>query len=100
VSDLCLKQTDGSARTLGGTGNAHDWVVSAKIRDAIYPVPLFLAGGLNATNIKEAVTRVRPYGVDLCSSVRTFPTAGNRSHSLLDANKLQQFFNALNSCKL
>ena len=55
---------------LGGTGRAHDWDVSARIV-AEAPVPVFLAGGLNAGNVAQAVARVRPFGVDLCSGVRT-----------------------------
>ncbi len=54
----------------GGTGRAHDWSISAAFV-AASPRPVFLAGGLNATNVSEAVRIVRPYGVDLCSGVRT-----------------------------
>ena len=54
---------------LGGTGRTHDWSVSAEIVRASRS-PVFLAGGLKPENVREAVTRVRPYGVDLCSGVR------------------------------
>lgn len=55
---------------LGGTGRAHDWQISARIvRSTIRPV--FLAGGLNAANVQRAIHRVRPFGLDLCSGVRT-----------------------------
>ena len=57
-------------KTLGGTGNTHDWELSKLIRSAI-DIPLFLAGGLNASNVKEAIETVQPFGVDLCSGVRT-----------------------------
>jgi phosphoribosylanthranilate isomerase len=54
---------------LGGTGRTHDWEVSARIvRDV--RVPVFLAGGLRAENVGDAVRVVKPYGVDLCSGVR------------------------------
>jgi phosphoribosylanthranilate isomerase len=55
---------------LGGTGRRHDWAVSRRIVEAVNR-PVFLAGGLTDANVGEAVRRVRPFGVDLCSSVRT-----------------------------
>ncbi|MEG1054331.1 MAG: phosphoribosylanthranilate isomerase, partial [Janthinobacterium sp.] len=55
---------------LGGTGRTHDWSVSARFVRAS-PRPVFLAGGLDATNVMEALRQVRPYGIDLCSRVRT-----------------------------
>lgn len=59
-----------AVRELGGTGRTHDWAVSAEIVRRC-PVPVFLAGGLRADNVAEAVRRVRPFGVDVCSGVRT-----------------------------
>lgn len=73
-------------RELGGTGRVHDWEVSARIVEQSN-IPVFLAGGLHAGNIKQAVDRVRPYGVDLCSGVRT--------NGQLDRQKLDAFFSAL-----
>ena len=55
---------------LGGTGSTHDWSVSARFVRAS-PRPVFLAGGLDASNVMEALRQVRPYGIDLCSRVRT-----------------------------
>ena len=75
-----------AVKELGGTGRRHDWQISARIRAAIR-VPLFLAGGLNAGNVAEAVETVQPFGLDLCSSVRS----GGR----LDPAKLDAFFAAL-----
>jgi phosphoribosylanthranilate isomerase len=57
-------------KELGGTGRTHDWRVSRRIREAI-GVPLFLAGGLNPDNVAAAIDEVRPFGVDICSGVRT-----------------------------
>lgn len=54
---------------LGGTGRTHDWTVSAEFVSRS-PKPVFLAGGLNAGNVSEAIENVKPYGLDLCSSVR------------------------------
>jgi phosphoribosylanthranilate isomerase len=70
-------------KVLGGTGKIHNWEISRKIRESIN-VPLFLAGGLNAANIRQAVEIVQPFGIDLCSSVRT--------NGKLDLFKLEQFF--------
>ena len=55
---------------LGGTGRAHDWGVSAAFVQATEK-PVFLAGGLSADNVADAIKQVRPYGLDLCSGVRT-----------------------------
>lgn len=71
---------------LGGTGRIHDWEVSASfVRRSRHPV--FLAGGLHAGNVAEAIRRVRPFGLDICSGVRT---AGS-----LDAGKLQSYVDAV-----
>lgn len=75
-----------SIKELGGTGRAHDWAVSRRIRDAV-EVPVYLAGGLNAGNIAQAIAQVQPFGVDVCSGLRT------ETH--LDATKLEQFMRAV-----
>lgn len=56
-------------KELGGTGRIHDWSISRAIRDTVQR-PIFLAGGLRASNVAEAVAAVRPFGVDVCSGVR------------------------------
>ncbi|MBX3380092.1 MAG: phosphoribosylanthranilate isomerase [Phycisphaeraceae bacterium] len=73
-------------KELGGTGRTHDWSISASLRETVR-VPVFLAGGLNASNAAEAIRAVRPFGLDLCSGVRT--------NGRLDATKLRQFFAAV-----
>lgn len=73
-------------KELGGTGRTHDWTLSRRIRDAIR-IPLFLAGGLTAGNVADAIATVEPFGLDLCSSVRT--------NDNLDAIKLRAFFSAI-----
>ena len=57
----------------GGTGVVHDWDLSLKIRDSVYPTPLILAGGLNPENVADAVMKVKPYGVDVSSGVEKAP---------------------------
>ncbi|CAN5446447.1 phosphoribosylanthranilate isomerase [soil metagenome] len=73
-------------KELGGTGRVHNWQVSRQIV-AQSPVPVFLAGGLNLANVREAIDTVQPFGLDICSGVRT---NGN-----LDAPKLDAFMKAL-----
>ena len=73
-------------KELGGTGRTHNWKISKQIVEQI-KVPVYLAGGLNAENIKEALQLVKPYGVDLCSGVR--------SDNRLNESKLKKFFSAL-----
>ncbi|APR77283.1 Phosphoribosylanthranilate isomerase [Minicystis rosea] len=63
--------TSGAVRELGGTGRTHDWAISRRVVEAVAPRPVFLAGGIGEANIGEAVARVRPHGIDLCSSVRS-----------------------------
>lgn len=58
-----------TTRTLGGTGDVHDWSVSRRIVEAS-PIPVFLAGGLNPDNVADAVAAVRPFAVDICSGLR------------------------------
>ena len=72
-----------AVKELGGTGRTHDWRVSRRIRDAA-PVPVFLAGGLKAENVADALEAVRPFGLDVCSGVRT--------DGRLDPAKLKRFF--------
>ena len=75
-------------KTLGGTGNTHNWIISRKIVESVSK-PVFLAGGLNSYNVKEAIDIVQPYGVDVCSGVRT--------EGRLDAFKLKLFMQAVNN---
>lgn len=74
-------------KELGGTGKTHNWDLSLKIRKAI-DKPLFLAGGLTPDNVQQAIKRIKPYGLDLCSGVRT--------NGKLDEKKLKDFFDKVN----
>lgn len=69
-------------KQLGGTGLTHDWSISRQIV-AQTEVPVFLAGGLNHGNVADAIEQVKPFGLDLCTGVRS---AGQ-----LDEALLQQF---------
>ncbi len=70
-------------KELGGTGRTHDWDISRRLRERVN-VPVFLAGGLREDNVAEALRTVKPYGVDVCSGVRT--------DGSLDEKKLTAFF--------
>jgi len=72
-------------KELGGTGRTHDWRLSRQIREAI-DVPMFLAGGLNPGNVAAAIREVQPFGIDVCSGLRT--------EGRLDPQKLRDFFTA------
>lgn len=72
-----------AVKQLGGTGRTHDWTLSRKIREAVN-VPIFLAGGLKSENVADAIRSVEPFGLDLCSGVRTY--------GKLDEAKLARFF--------
>jgi phosphoribosylanthranilate isomerase len=70
-------------KQLGGTGRVHDWSISRQIVQSVN-VPVYLAGGLNSQNVADAVQRVNPFAVDVCSGVR--------SDGQLDESKLRAFF--------
>ncbi len=50
----------------GGTGKTFDWSLIPEIRR-----PFFLAGGIGAANLEQAIREIHPYAVDLSSSVET-----------------------------
>lgn len=75
-----------SVKELGGTGRTHNWDLSREIRNSI-SIPLFLAGGLNKDNVRQAIETVQPFGIDLCNGVRT--------NGMLDSQKLIDFFKAI-----
>lgn len=73
---------------LGGTGRRHDWEISRRIVREV-SVPVWLAGGITPWNAAEALETVRPFGLDLCTGVR--------SGARLDAAKLKSLFAAVRS---
>jgi len=80
----------GPKKQLGGTGETHDWSISAEIVKSV-DVPVILAGGLNPQNVKQAIEYIKPYAVDVCSGVRT--------NDQLDPEKLSEFISVANSCE-
>jgi phosphoribosylanthranilate isomerase len=66
----------------GGTGIAFDW---ASARDVFASAPgslhLIVAGGLTPANVAQAIARLAPWGVDICSGVESLP--GRKDPTLL-----------------
>jgi phosphoribosylanthranilate isomerase len=85
VADYVLLDTKGPSG--GGTGLTHDWSLSGEIRVAVKK-PIFLAGGLNASNVGPAIKIVRPYGVDVATGVESSP--GKK-----DARLMREFIGAV-----
>jgi len=77
-----------AVKELGGTGRRHNWTLSRQIREQI-DIPVFLAGGLNAGNVRQAIDEVGPFGLDICTGVRT--------NGRLDEHKLAAFFAGVSS---
>ena len=73
-------------KELGGTGRVHNWEISRRIVEAV-DTPVFLAGGLNPDNVAQAIKEVNPFGVDLCSGIRT--------DKKLNEKKLAAFFSQI-----
>ncbi len=85
VADYVLLDTKGPSG--GGTGFTHDWSLSGEIRGAVKK-SIFLAGGLNASNVGQAIKIVRPYGVDVATGVESSP--GKK-----DARLMREFIEAV-----
>jgi phosphoribosylanthranilate isomerase len=66
---------------VSGVGNTADWRTAAQLART---TQLVLAGGLNATNVADAITAVRPFGVDVSSGVEASP-------GVKDPNKIHEF---------
>ena len=91
VDTLLLDSGHPAKRELGGTGRVHDWTLSRRIVERS-KVPVFLAGGLNASNVGDAIRSVRPFGIDLCSGVRT--------NGALDEGKVRALVQAMRAADL
>ncbi len=76
-------------KRLGGTGRTHNWDLSRKIREKA-EIPIYLAGGLNPENVAAAIKQVNPFGLDVCSGVRT--------NGKLDEEKLAAYVKNIRIC--
>jgi phosphoribosylanthranilate isomerase len=83
VDAICLDSADPEPpfRWQNPAGQTHDWEISRQIVEAVH-VPVMLAGGLTPDNVCRAIRIVRPYGVDVCTGVRS---GGRLDQSLLVA---------------
>ncbi|MHC1585097.1 MAG: phosphoribosylanthranilate isomerase [Candidatus Syntropharchaeia archaeon] len=75
-----------------GTGKPFDWEIARKLRESTY-LPIILAGGLNAGNVRAAIETVRPYGVDVISSLED--SVGKK-----DPEKVRTFMRIVRSLEL
>jgi phosphoribosylanthranilate isomerase len=82
-SDAVLADTL-NKQGMGGTGQVHDWNLTATVRKRIHPKPLILAGGLTPMNVRQAIRQVEPYGVDVSSGVE-------RAIGVKDHKKIREF---------
>jgi phosphoribosylanthranilate isomerase len=70
VDGFVLDSVNVATNQVGGTGKTHDWSVSREIVIRYPEVPIILAGGLNSENVRSAIERVRPFGVDVNSGTK------------------------------
>jgi phosphoribosylanthranilate isomerase len=78
-------------KRFGGTGATSDWSVMKQLIENC-PLPAFLAGGINPSNVKAALEQVRPFGIDLCSGVE-------REYGQKDAEKIKNLMKTVKEVK-
>lgn len=83
-----LLDSHGGGRS-GGSGHRFDW---AAIPEALHR-PWLLAGGLDEDTVREALTHLRPYGVDVSSGVET-------ALGIKDARRMEAFVRAVRQCEV
>ena len=89
ISDFFILDTSTTAvQGVGASGNVHDWNVSKAIVDSV-DIPVILAGGLSAENIKEAISIVHPWGVDSLTHTNKFLKDGS---FIKDIEKVREFY--------
>ena len=89
ISDYFILDTSTTAvQGVGASGNVHDWNVSKAIVDSV-DIPVILAGGLSAENIKEAISIVHPWGVDSLTHTNKILKDGS---FIKDIEKVREFY--------
>ncbi|MEX0686012.1 MAG: phosphoribosylanthranilate isomerase [Balneolales bacterium] len=71
----------------GGTGKTFNWNLLEKIR---MKVPVILAGGISAENVVQAINSVKPFMVDVSSSLENEP-------GIKDFDKITEFFEQMDA---
>ncbi|NJD21699.1 MAG: phosphoribosylanthranilate isomerase [Melioribacter sp.] len=77
-----------SEKKFGGTGKSFNWSLIPKE----FKSKIILAGGVSSKNIEEIFVNIKPYAVDLVSSIEKFP---GKKHE----EKLKEFFNTVNKLR-
>lgn len=85
VSYFLFDTFDKSA--LGGTGKSFNWEI---LKNFNPDVPFFLAGGISISNVKKAINEVKPFAIDVSSSLEKEP-------GIKDFEKMEAFFEEINS---
>jgi len=89
ISDYFILDTSTSAvQGVGASGNVHDWNVSKAIVDSV-SIPVVLAGGLSPENVQEAISKVKPWGVDSLTHTNKFLKDGSFTK---DIKKVREFY--------
>ena len=89
ISDYFILDTSTSAvQGVGASGNVHDWNVSKAIVDSV-SIPVILAGGLSPENVQEAISKVKPWGVDSLTHTNKFLEDGSFTK---DIEKVREFY--------
>lgn len=71
----------GDEEGMGGTGRTHDWARTRELVETL-DTPVVLAGGLDPSNVRQAVETVEPFAVDVASGVEAEP--GHKDHAALE----------------
>ena len=74
-----------NAKLPGGTGESFDWNI---LKNREFKKPWMLSGGLNESNVKDALSILKPNAVDISSGVESAP-------GIKDAEKIRAFISAV-----
>lgn len=89
VADWLLFDTKTEGPLAGGTGHAFDWTI---LKGHTFRKPWMLGGGLNAGNVAEALSLLRPDAVDVSSGVES-------ARGVKNSAKIREFIQAVRAAK-